>query len=195
MITRIGTPSQRISSRTFNSFCWAGKIDFDHLAWKAVQLCKLYDNAFMVPEINKMRESDSTFDEGDQFYTLIDEVIKHYDNIFCRTTPEQVKKGLPKTWGFFMSSSTKPMVLNTLNAAYRDDQVVNYDVRSMDQADSFEIKGNGTTGAVEGAHDDHVIGDAIGVWAGLKHMPPVVEVSLKQSHEPKRRNINEASFN
>lgn len=177
--------------------CWAGKIDFDHLAWKAVQICKLYDNAFMVPEINKMRENSNTddFDEGDQFYTLIDEVLEFYDNIFCRTTPEQVRQGLPKAWGFHTNRQTKPMILNTLNAAYRDDQVANYDVRSMDQADSFEIKGNGSTGAVEGAHDDHVIADGIGVWAALKHMPPVVEVKINAERSIKRRKLNEASFN
>lgn len=158
--------------------CWAGKIDFDHLAWKAVQLCKLYDDAFFIPEINKMREDTSGFDEGDQFYTLVDEIIGHYGNIFCRTNPEQIKKGIPKAYGFHMNAQTKPMVLNALLAAYRDDAIINHDVRSMDQADSFENKGNSKTGAVEGAHDDHVITDALGAWGCNHYMPPVEEISM-----------------
>jgi hypothetical protein len=173
--------------------CWAGKIDFDHLAWKAVQICLLYDRAFMIPEINKMREDTSAFDEGDQFYTLVDEVIGHYGNIFCRSNPEQIKKGLPKLYGFHMNMQTKPMVLNALNAAYRDDAIINYDVRSMDQADSFENKGNGKTGAVEGGNDDHVIADALGAWGCLHYMPPVEEIELKEATLRKSAN-NIASF-
>lgn len=173
--------------------CWAGKIDFDHLAWKAVQLCILYDNSFMIPEINKMREDTSAFDEGDQFYTLVDEVIGYYSNIFCRTNPEQIKRGLPKLYGFHMNIQTKPMVLNALNAAYRDDAIINHDVRSMDQADSFENKGNGKSGAVEGAHDDHVIADALGAWGCIHYMPPVREVPLK-AEKTRKNPANIASF-
>lgn len=173
--------------------CWAGKIDFDLLAWKAVQICIAYDNAYMIPEINKMREDTSAFDEGDQFYTLVDEIIDYYDNIFCRTNPEQIRQGVPKSYGFHMNAQTKPMVLNALNAAYRDDAIINRDVRSMDQADSFENKGNGKTGAVEGAHDDHVIADALGAWGCLHHMAPVIEVTKQREVRRKKAN-NIASF-
>lgn len=174
--------------------CWAGKIDFDHLAWKAVQLCLLYDRGYMIPEINKMREDTNAFDEGDQFYTLIDEIVEYYDNIFCRTNPEQIRSGMPRAYGFFTSSQTKPMVLNSLNAAYRDDQVANYDIRSMEQADTFEVKGNGKTGAVEGCHDDHVMADAIGVWGGIHHMPPVREVQITAKRSTKKRVMGESTF-
>jgi hypothetical protein len=78
-----------------------------------------------------------------------------------------------------MNAQTKPMILNSLNAAYRDDAIINYDERSMDQADSFENKGNGKTGAVEGAHDDHVIVDGLGAWGCLDYMPPVKMIELK----------------
>lgn len=173
--------------------CWAGHIDFDHLAWKAIQICKLYDDAFFIPEINKMREDTNSFDEGDQFYTLVDEVIGSYHNIFCRTNPEQILKGMPRLYGFHMNAQTKPMVLNALNAAYRDDAIINHDVRSMDQADSFENKGNGKTGSVEGAHDDHVIADALGAWGCLHYLPPVKELELKLVERRKPAN-NIASF-
>ena len=174
--------------------CWAGKIDFDHLAWKAVQLCKLYDDAFLVPEINKMREDTHAFDEGDQFYTLMDEVIPYYDHVFCRTSPEQIRQGLPKVYGFHTNPQTKPMILNALNAAYRDDMVANFDIRSMEQADTFEVKGNGKTGAVEGTHDDHVMADAIGVWTIIHYMEPVKEVLLKNRKQTSRYTKSESSF-
>jgi len=173
--------------------CWAGHVDFDLLAWKAAQLCILYDNAYMIPEINKMREDTSKFDEGDQFYTLVDEIIDYYDNIYCRTNPEQIRNGVPRVYGFHMNVQTKPMVLNALNAAYRDDAIINYDERSMFQADSFENKGNGKTGAVEGAHDDHVICDALGAWGCLHHMPEVEEVTMEPIKRRKSAN-NIAQF-
>ena len=173
--------------------CWAGKTDFDLLAWKVVQICKMYDDAFMIPEINKMREDTSDFYEGDQFYTLVDEIIDYYDNIFCRTNIDQVRAGAPRIYGFHMNSQTKPMVLNALNAAYRDDSLMNYDIRSMEQADTYEIKGNGSLGAVEGAHDDHVIADALAAWGCLHYMPPVEELSLAPIERRKKAN-NEASF-
>jgi hypothetical protein len=63
----------------------------------------------------------------------------------------------------------------------------------MDQADSFENKGNGSTGAVEGAHDDHVIADALGAWACLQYMKPVEEVS-KEPVQRRKSAGNIASF-
>jgi hypothetical protein len=173
---------------------WSGHIDFDHLAWKAIQICKLYDDAYFIPEINKMREDNSKFDEGDQFYTIVDEIADYYENIYCRTNPEQIQRGLPKMYGFHMNSQTKPMVLNALNAAYRDGQIAEFDVRACDQADTFENKGNGKTGAVDGANDDHVIVSAIGTWAALYHMEPVKEVKIGQRTTRIRVPIGESSM-
>lgn len=160
---------------------WAGKIDFDRLAWKAAQIATLYGEALLVPEMNKQRESDAKFDEGSQFYTLVDEIADHYENIYCRTTPEQIREGLPRVYGFHMNSQTKPMVLNTLNKAMRDLIYVEYDSVACDQYDSFENKGDGKTGAVEGSHDDEVIATAIGVWACIEHLPPCVLVDPAQA--------------
>lgn len=173
---------------------WAGKIDFDHLAWKAIQICKMYDDALFMPEINKMRENTSDFNEGDQFYTLVDEIVDHYDNIYCRTPMEQIRRGIPKLYGFHMNSQTKPMVLNALNAAYRDSTIAEFDVRACDQADTFESKGNGKTGAVDGAHDDHVIASALGAWGTLQYMEPVREIKLGVISTRGRRAVSEASF-
>lgn len=174
--------------------CWAGKIDFDQLAWKCVQICKLYDDAFMIPEINKMREDQEKFDEGDQFYTLMDEIIDYYDNVFCRTNPEQIREGMQRVYGFHTNKQTKPMILNALNAAYRDDQVANFDQRSMDQADTYENKGNGSTGAVSGSHDDFVMSDALGVWCSLSYMDPVVEINITPRKVSKRKKRSMADF-
>jgi hypothetical protein len=166
---------------------WAGKIDFDQLAWKAVQICKLYNDAFMIPETNKMREDTSKFDEGDQFYTLVDEIIDYYDNIFCRTNPEQVRQGLPRVYGFHMTQPMKNTILSALNAAYRDQTYAEFDVRACDQADSFENKGNGKTGAVEGAHDDHVIVSALGAWGGIHYMEPCYKVDPEDAKKLMRK--------
>lgn len=167
---------------------WAGHVDFDHLAWLAVQICKIYDNALMAPEINKMRE-DTQNTEGDNFYTLVDEISDDYDNIFCRTSPEKIRQGIPAAYGFHMNSSTKPMVMNALNAAYRDSQLFEFDERACDQADTYEVKDNGSLGAVEGQHDDHTIASAIGAWVGLEYMATPKVVKVGQNKATKKKHI------
>ena len=168
---------------------WSGHLDFDLLAWKAIQICKWYNDAYYIPEDNKMNEKhDDT--EGTNYMTILDEIEGYYENIHTRTNPEQVRQGLPVSYGFFTTKQTKSQVLNTLNAAYRDYAYFEFDSQACDEADQFEIKENGSYGAVDGAHDDHVITTAIGVWACLQHMEPVVVLS----NEPKTKVTRQKTF-
>lgn len=172
---------------------WAGHLDFDLLAWKAIQVCVWYNNAFYIPEINKMNEKWSDT-EGSNFMTILDEVIDHYDNIYTRTSPEQVRQGLPTVYGFNTNVQTKPMILSTLNAAWRDTAYYELDSRCCDEGDQFEIKENGKLGAVEGAHDDHILSTAINVWACLSHMEPVKEVPIKKQPVKRKKKITKSSM-
>ncbi|MEC7753797.1 MAG: hypothetical protein VYB44_07190 [Bacteroidota bacterium] len=170
---------------------WAGHLDFDKLAWKAIQICKFYNNAFYIPEINKMSEKHEDT-EGINFITILDEIIDYYDNIYTRSNPEQVRAGAPVAYGFHTNKTTKPRILNALNKAWRDDAYYEYDERACDEGDQFEIKENGSFGAVDGAHDDHVIATALAVWAALDEMPPVEIVPIKKQgpKKPKHKSFS-----
>lgn len=170
---------------------WEGHLDFDKLAWKAIQLCIWYNNAFYIPEINKMSEKHEDT-EGINFITILDEIVDYYDNIYTRSSPEQVRAGAPVAYGFHTNKTTKPRILNALNKAWRDDAYYEYDERACDEGDQFEVKENGSFGAVDGAHDDHVIATALAVWAALDEMPPVEIVPIKKqgTKKPKHKSFS-----
>lgn len=175
---------------------WRGKIDQDLLAWKAIQLCKLFDDAFFTPESNSMNsKTDNT--EGSHFLTVLDEIVPYYDNIFCRTNPDQIRQGVPRQYGFHTNKQTKTMIINSLKAAIRDMEYIERDRRACDEMDMYEYKQDGTMGNVEGtgdvAHDDILMATAINIWVSLKYMPPVEELALEPvSRKQKANNI--ASF-
>lgn len=172
---------------------WKGHIDQDLLAWKAIQIAKIYNKALFIPESNSLRnKSEGT--EGDHFLTVLDEIVDHYENIYCRTKPEQIREGLPRQYGFHTNRQTKQMIINTLRAAIRDTAYFETDYRVCDEMDQYEFKQDGTMGAVDGANDDMVMTTAILVWASLKYMDPVQIIDVEETRIKKRLPVNEASF-
>lgn len=158
---------------------WRGHLDQDLIAWKSVQIAKWYDNALLAVESNSL-EKERT--EGDHFLTILDEIKDYYDNLYSRTSPEKIKEGVPIKYGFHTNTSTKPMVVNALNAALRDENIIERDNRACDEMDSYEIKPNGSYGAVDGAHDDIVMTDAIGIHISATMPYPKIIV-------PKQRKV------
>jgi len=163
---------------------WKGHVDQDRVIWKATQLAKFFNNALLIPEQNSLDKEES---EGDHFLTVLDEIVPHYENIFARTDPEKIRQGLPIKYGFHTSPKTKPMIITLMNAALRDGEYTEYDKRVCDEYDTYEIKPNGTYGAVDGCHDDLVMSTAIGLWACLKHLelPKVLNLNkgiIKRGH-------------
>lgn len=170
---------------------WKGHLDQDYVIWKATQIAKIYDNALLVPEQNSLRK-DIQASEGDHFLTLLDEIIEYYDNIFCRTTPEQIKQGAPKRYGFHTGSNKADLVTNT-NKKLRDDGYVEYDSEVCDEYDWYEIKDDGTFGAIEGQHDDLVMATAIGNKASdLMEMPVIIKESNNSGYS--KQIVSEATF-
>lgn len=147
---------------------WHGHLDQDLVAWKSAQIAKFYNDAILAIETNKLRKEET---EGDHFLTVLDEIVPYYENIYARTDPEKVKQGIPIRYGFHTDIRTKPMIMNTLNAALRDQEYIERDMRACDEMDTYEVKPDGRYGAVEGMHDDHVIVTAGGAWLALKYMP------------------------
>jgi hypothetical protein len=131
----------------------------------------MYNNALFIPESNSY-DKTSIEAEGDHFLTILDEIVKYYPNIFARTDPEKIRQGIPVKYGFHTNPVSKPMIIDFLNAALRDELYYERDDRVFSELDTYEIKPNGRYGAVDGCHDDMVMATAIGLWACLKHLPP-----------------------
>jgi hypothetical protein len=144
---------------------WRGHIDHDRLAWKAVQLARLYHDALVVVEKNYL---DADVDnEGDASYTILNEIACCYANIYYSTPVEKIKQGAPLNYGWHTNKSTKPLAIDTLKKLIRDNGYVEHYGIACDEADSYEWKPDGSMGAVEGAHDDVVMCTAIGVTVAL----------------------------
>lgn len=170
---------------------WHGHIEHDLLIWKAAQIATAYGNALLVVESNTL-ETEGT--EGDNFEYVLDEIVEYYDNLYCRTSAEQIRKGAPVRFGFHTNTKTKPMVLNHLKAAMRDGLYIERCLEATYEMDNFEIKADGKqTGAVEGCHDDRVMSTAIGVYVCYQSPIP----TKKERNNPSRKRtriVSEASM-
>lgn len=168
---------------------WRGHLDQDLVAWKAAQIAKWYDNALLAIESNSLEKQKT---EGDHFLTILDEIVDDYENLYTRTNPEKVKEGVPIQWGFHTNQATKPLIINALNAALRDDKIVERDIRACDEMDSYEIKPNGSYGAVDGGHDDLVITRAGCIYLSTTMDFPKIIVPKANKRKTKKR--TEATF-
>lgn len=169
---------------------WHGHIEHDLLAWKAVQLAKIYDNALLVIEANTL-ETEGT--EGNNFEYILNEIAGHYNNLYCRTSEQEIKQGRPRRWGFHTNPSTKPMVINFLVKALRDSLYIERCLETCNELDVYEIKENGKEmGAVEGNHDDRVMATAILIWV-CYNTPLPTEIKPGKPSK-KTRIVSEASI-
>lgn len=157
--------------------CMARHIDQDLFAWKAAQLATIYQNGLLAIEVNSLSTKGA---EGDHHLTVLDEIAPYYENLYTRTSPERVREGVPAIYGFHTNKSTKPMIINELNASLRDYTYVERDNNACNEMDMYEIKADGSYGAVKGAKDDRVITTAGVLWLSNKHMDFPVEVNKEK---------------
>ena len=171
--------------------CWHGHIEHDKLAWKAVDIAKAYNNALLVIEANTL-ETENT--EGDNFEYILNEIAGNYSNLYCRTSQTEIRQGRPRRWGFHTNSSTKPMVINFLIKALRDELYIERCIQTTYELDLYELKENGKEmGAVEGNHDDRVMATAILIWICYNYPLPAL-ITNENNRRHKTSIISEASI-
>lgn len=154
---------------------WHGHIDQDLFAWKCAQIMWWYHKGLLAIETNSLK-TDNDLSEGEHFLTVLDEIVAFYPNLYSRSNPEQVRRGMQQQWGFHTNRKTKPKLVDAQNAAMRDGTYMERDKRATNEMYTFELKDNGTYGAMEGLHDDHVIVTAGCNWLSGKYMPVPVEI-------------------
>jgi hypothetical protein len=160
---------------------WHGRMDADQVAWKAAQIGRWFTiddiEPLLIIEVNFFDRKEAN--EGEAFYTTLDEIGPHYPNLFSRTPPEQIRNGVPKKYGFHMNRQTKPEIVLHYNKVLRQGLYLEYDERVPAEAHSYENQGNGKYNAVEGQHDDLLIVTMLNNWACYSYMeaPELVEKS------------------
>lgn len=130
---------------------WRGHTDHDLLAWKAAQVARFYANALLVIESNTMETATS---EGDGARYIMHVIGRQYGNLYCR------RQGKP---GFQTNVQTKQQVIYGLIAAVRDRRYVERDHEALNELNCYELKPNGSYGAIRGRHDDVLMTRAIGL--------------------------------
>ena len=144
-------------------------IDKDKLAWIAVRVAEYFNHALLVIESNSLVKKKNL--EGEGFYTILNEIVDIYDNIYIgKTKQDAVNEGVPIRYGFNTNRYTKPMIIDCLKAAMRDSGYIERDERFVDEAECYEYKQDGTMGATDGSNDDIVMSTAIGLWVALYDM-------------------------
>lgn len=170
---------------------WRSHLDQDLVIWKAAQIAKFFCDALLVVESNSLNDKAT---EGDHSITILDEIKDFYPNIFCRTDPQKLREGLPAKYGFHTNIKTKTDLVNQMNKRFRDQEHIEYDARALDEADYYEIKPNGSYGAIDGKHDDIYMSRAIGLKASqLMDLPAIIKEAQYKSNKP-RRIRTEADF-
>ena len=171
---------------------WCGHAPHYQIAWKAVQIATKYDNALLVIESNTL-ETEET--EGGTGEFILDEIVLHYDNIWCRTTIEKINAGFEPKYGFHTNKSTKRTVCSHHQKVLAKDLYIETCAEACDEHDYIELKGNGKIEAVEGQHDDRHITRAIGCWICYDYLNPPRIFSKAGPKKPLMpKVVNESTF-
>ena len=180
---------------------WYGHIDKDLLGWIAAQIGAMYDYALLAFETNSY---DKDRNKDDHHMTVVERIADFYPNLYIRNNPEKVGSDFVPIYGWHMNKKTKPMVIDSLYAASRERYnkdlhkqdgycLIERDVRVIKEMNWFEKKEDGTLGAMEGEHDDHVDTTA-GVFHIATEIMPMPVLIENTGDRKKRIMRSEASF-
>lgn len=171
---------------------WAGHVIMRHFVWIAVQIAKLYQDAYLVVESNTPESSGQS---GFEMESVFDEIAEYYSNMYSRTPADQIVEGVPRKWGFHTNRSSKYMVCTHQQKVLAEDMYIERCIDAVDEHDTFEVKENGSLDAVEGCRDDRHITRAIGIWVCYNVLKPPVEITDSRFHYTTARSIaNESTL-
>lgn len=152
---------------------WRGHTDFDLLAWRAALGASFYSKALLVIESNTLetRDPDRSTD-GDQSGFLLNRLRDVYPNLYARRQSEEdIRKGVPRKYGFHTNSATKPLIISTLVKVIREGLYTERDPLCLGEYLAYEKRQNGSFGAIAGCHDDLLMTRAIGLHICFHELP------------------------
>lgn len=158
-------------------------MDQDLTAWRAVQVAKYYCDALLVVEANVL----NTFQTEGNFTSTVLDIIAHvYPHLYYRDDPEKIKEGIPAKYGFW-TGKNKSELVTTITAGLREMGFIERDQRMLDECGWYELKKNGTYGAIDGQHDDIYMSSAICLWVSNKLPLPTPILTLDEAYQGMHR--------
>lgn len=143
-------------------------MDQDLTAWRAVQVAKWYCDALLVVEANVL----NTFQTEGNFTSTVLDIISHvYPHLYYRDDPDKIKEGVPLKYGFW-TGKNKTEIVSAMNSGLREMGFIERDQRMLDECGWYELKKDGTYGAIDGQHDDIYMSSGICLWVSNKLPTP-----------------------
>lgn len=136
-------------------------MDQDLTAWRAVQVAKYYGDALLVVERNSLRTLQT---EGNFSMTVLDIISHTYPHLYFRDDPDKTREGVAPRYGFFTDRNSKELVVTAIKRGLRDMGFIERDQRMLDECGWYELKPNGSYGAIDGQHDDIYMSSGIALY-------------------------------
>ena len=151
---------------------WRGHCDMDILAWNAARIARWYGDSLLVIESNTLESRDrDRYVDGDQSGFILNQLRECYPNLYVRRqSPEDIRMGVPRKYGFHTNARTKPMVISHLVKVVREGLYIERDEECVNEYLTYERRSNGSYGAVSGKHDDMLMTRAIGLHICFNEM-------------------------
>jgi len=131
-----------------------GHIEPDLLGRKLALLGSYYNNALVVPEANN---------HGAAVIAALKNAF--YPCIYRRKSINKITGGASREYGFLTTSSTKPLLIDGLNAYLREDAQRVQSAARLRECLSYAYDEAGHANALSGCHDDRVMALALAVYA------------------------------
>lgn len=173
---------------------WHGHIDMDRLAWKAMQIAAYYDNALLVIESNTL-ETNNTKGEAEYILTLIHDI--YGEQLYARKqSAEDIRKKIPRKFGFHTNMVTKKNVIYNLQVTIREHLYVEREEECLNEYLTYIETEKGGYEATEGYHDDRLMTRAIGLYISTHEMdvPHIVKKSEVSDKRFRVKPISEATI-
>lgn len=151
-------------------------MDQDLTAWRAVQVAKWYCDALLVVEANVL----NTFQTEGNFTSTVLDIIAHvYPNLYYRDDPEKIKEGVPTKYGFW-TGRNKSEIVSIMTKGLREMGFIERDQRMLDECGWYELKQDGSYGAIDGQHDDIYMSSGINLWVSEKLPLPTPIATMEE---------------
>jgi hypothetical protein len=160
-------------------------MDQDLTAWRAVQVAKYYNDALLVVEANVL----NTFQTEGNFTSTVLDIISHvYPHLYYRDDPSKIKEGLPLKYGFW-TGKNKSEIVSIMTRGLRDMGFIERDQRMLDECGWYELKPDGSYGAIDGQHDDIYMSSGICLWVSEKMPLPTPKLYVDDMNAMPRRQM------
>ena len=175
---------------------WHGHIQHDLLAWKMAQVAAFYCNALLVVESNTFETRDPAT-EGEHTPFILDQLGNAYRNMYTRVaSPENIRQGRGRKWGFQTNTHTKALVIDNLIAIINNSLYTEREIDALEEYNVFQRDERGGMNAAEGSHDDRLMARAIALYVSMNMpMPTVYDPNRFKSRSGSRRSrVRNESF-